>query len=118
MFLRKLKYDFNILVRIFNKQKYFGWIETKSQQTDNCTKASVWSVSHTIKKYRSDLLTVVKDKADDKTTSVVKVIRTNNVVPFEQASHPAENKKFEKPVSKKSDNKDSSKSGIVNKHVM
>ena len=65
----------------------------------------MWSVSHTIKKYRPDLLTVVKDKADNKTTGVVKVTRTNKVVPFEQASHPAENKKLEKP-------------GSVNKHVM
>ena len=63
-----------------------------------------------IKKYRPNLLT---------SGGNLKATRANRDVPFEQASHPAENKDLKQPVSKKkSDKKDDSKSGNGNKRVM
>ena len=60
-----------------------------------------------IAKYRPDLLLAAKEKKDDRKSRGVKAARANKDVPFEQASHPAENKETEKPaVNKKSDKKD------------
>ena len=56
---------------------------------------------------------------DDSKSGGVKAVRANKDVPFEQASHPAENKEPEKPAAnKKSDKKDDSKSGSGNKRVI
>lgn len=72
-----------------------------------------------IAKYRPDLLTAAKDKADDSSTGGVKASRANKDVPFEQASHPAKNEEQEKPATrKKFDKKDDSKSGSGNKRVI
>ena len=72
-----------------------------------------------IAKYRPDLLLAAKEKKDDSKSGGVKVARANKDVPFEQASHAAENKEPEKPAAnKKPDKKDDSKSGSGNKRVI
>lgn len=72
-----------------------------------------------ITKFHPELLMTAKDNGKDKESGGLKATRKNKNVPFEQASHPAENKESKQSVSpKKSDKKDDSKSGSGNKCVI
>lgn len=114
-FLRRVWYRLRKLRNGFRRKKNKKYIPKPIQK--GTTTAMVNAI---IKKYRPDLLTAAKDKSDDKTSGGnLKATRANKDVPFEQASHPAENKELKQPASKKkSDKKDDSKSGNGNKRVI